>query len=86
MYEHPYLAYRVTAFEQEQAAQLAERRRVLSENTDRIRPRTGVIARMMRAIAPRRPQTDAAPITTIAPARVPAERRPAGAECETAAA
>lgn len=39
MYEHPYLAYRVTGFEQEQVAQAAERRRFLIEHADQIVPR-----------------------------------------------
>lgn len=39
MYEHPYLAYRVTEFEQEQVAQAAERRRFLTEHADQIVPR-----------------------------------------------
>lgn len=39
MYEHPYLAYRVTEFDQEQVAQAAERRRFLTEHADQIVPR-----------------------------------------------
>ncbi|WP_309128802.1 hypothetical protein [Microbacterium sp.] len=91
MYEHPYLAYRVTAFEQEQAAVIAERRRVIMDNPDRIRSRPGVIARVLRAIAPRRetpvPVTAASvQVTSSSTARVPAERCPAGADCEAVAA
>lgn len=36
MYEHPYLAYRSTEFDQEQLARAAERRRVIEERSDQI--------------------------------------------------
>ena len=36
MYEHPYLSYQVTEFEQEQMERAAERRRLLIEHADQI--------------------------------------------------
>lgn len=86
MYEHPYLAYRVTAFEQEQAAEMAERRRVLMENSDRLRPRRGLVARMLRAVSPRGSRADAAVTSKPAPTRIPAESCAAGADCQVVAA
>ncbi|KQQ66776.1 hypothetical protein [Microbacterium sp. Leaf320] len=82
MYEHPYLAYTVTEYEQERIQQAAERRRFIAEHADQIVPRAaGPVRRagqrMLRAI------TGARAATTDASAL--ADRR-AAAGCEPAAA
>lgn len=47
MYEHPYLAYKVTEHDQEQLQRAAERRRFLAEHADQIVPRAaGPVRRM----------------------------------------
>lgn len=51
MYEHPYLSYRVTTLELEQVAAAAERRRMISENPERIIRRAGIVRRMLDALA-----------------------------------
>ncbi|MEV4736548.1 MULTISPECIES: hypothetical protein [unclassified Microbacterium] len=59
MYEHPYLAYKVTEYDQEQLQRAAERRRFLAEHADQIVPRGAgplrrVWERMLRGSAARR--------------------------------
>ncbi len=51
MYEHPYLSYRVTTLELEQVAAAAERRRMISENPERLIRRAGIVRRMLDALA-----------------------------------
>ncbi|MFJ4223799.1 hypothetical protein [Microbacterium sp. NPDC089695] len=47
MYEHPYLAYKVTEFDQEQLRQAVERRRFVKEHAEQIVPRpAGALRRM----------------------------------------
>lgn len=47
MFDHPYLAHRSTAFDLEQLARTAERRRVIEEHPDQIvRRRSGTIRRL----------------------------------------
>ncbi|MBC6493413.1 hypothetical protein [Microbacterium sp. 4-7] len=47
MFEHPYLAYRSTEFDQEQLARAAERRRVIEERSDQlVRRQPGPVRRL----------------------------------------
>lgn len=71
MYQDPYLTHRVIAFEIEQATQLAERRRMIAEDSARVVRRPGLLARLARARAPQR-QAAAEPAC------------PAGARCAVA--
>lgn len=51
MYEHPYFTHQVTRYEQEEMVRLAERRRVIAEQADRVVPRRiGAVGRMLRRI------------------------------------
>lgn len=51
MYEHPYLAYKVTEFDQEQLQRAVDRRRFLAEHADQIvRRGPGPLRRMWRRI------------------------------------
>lgn len=73
MYEHPYLAYKVTEFDQEQLQRAVDRRRFLAEHADQIVPRAAgpmrrMWSRMLRGSAV--PRTDAE--------RTDAERTDAG--------
>lgn len=82
MYEHPYLAYQVTEYEQDRIQQAAERRRFIAEHADQIVPRAaGPVRRagqrMLRAITGAR--------TAPTDASAPADRR-AAAGCEPVAA
>jgi hypothetical protein len=69
MYEHPYLAYKVTEYENERLDRAAARRRFLAEHADQIVPRAAgpvrrLGQRMLRAITrPQRNATDALPST-----------------------
>lgn len=59
MYEHPYLAYKVTEFDQEQLQRAVDRRRFLQEHSDQIVPRgagplRSIWERMLRGSAARR--------------------------------
>ncbi len=48
MYEHPYLAYRTSEFDQEQMERALERRRIIAERSDQIVPRpAGPVRRML---------------------------------------
>lgn len=90
MYEHPYLAYTMTEYEQERIQQAVDRRRFLAEHADQIVPRAAgpvrrLGQRMLRAITGAR--------TTSAEAVAPAGRRVsapadgrAAAGCEPVAA
>lgn len=86
MYEHPYLAYTVSAHDQEQIRRAADRRRFVAEHADQIVARQAgpirrLARRMLRAVAgARRIAADGAP-----DAVAPADRRVTGA-CEPAAA
>lgn len=74
MYEHPYLAYRVTGFEQEQVAQAAERRRFLTEHADQIVPRAaGPMRRLVDRMLGRAGSHSAAASRTAA-SRIAASR------------
>lgn len=82
MYEHPYLAYTVTEYEQHRVQQAAERRRFIAEHADQIVPRAAGPARrlgqrMLRAITGAR--------ATATDARASADRR-AATGCEPVAA
>lgn len=49
MYEHPYLAYRTSEFDQEQMQRTLERRRIIAERSDQIVPRpAGPVRRMLQ--------------------------------------
>ncbi|OAN41166.1 hypothetical protein [Microbacterium sp. H83] len=49
MFEHPYLAYKVTAFDEEQLQRAVELRRVVAEHPDQIVPRpAGPVRRLLR--------------------------------------
>lgn len=78
MFEHPYLAYTSTHFDQEQLAHAAERRRVIEEHSDRIvRRQPGPVRRLAGRLlhaagASRGAVTDAA--------RQPERHVPAGCE------
>ncbi|WP_372966947.1 hypothetical protein [Microbacterium sp.] len=77
MYEHPYLAYRVTEFEQEQVAQAAERRRFLTEHADQIVPRAaGPMRRLVDRMLGRAGSHSAAASRTAA-SRTAAQAAPA---------
>lgn len=72
MYEHPYLAYRVTGFEQEQVAQAAERRRFLIEHADQIVPRAAgpmrrLVDRMLGRTGVRAPSASRSASTSRSP-------------------
>ncbi|WP_091229212.1 hypothetical protein [Microbacterium sp. 3J1] len=78
MYEHPYLAYTVTAFDQEQRERAIERRRFIAEHPDQIVPRAaGPVRRMLQRMRLRGAGTSDAVAS--------ADRR-AGGVCEPVAA
>lgn len=82
MYEHPYLAYRVTGFEQEQVAQAAERRRFLIEHADQIVPRAaGPMRRLVDRMLGRTGDRAGSASRTAAARAADTDRRvPAGCE------
>ena len=52
--QHPSLTYRISQLEIAQAAERAERARVIAENADRLRPHRGLLTRLRDAWARRR--------------------------------
>lgn len=98
MYEHPYLAYTVTEYEQEHIQRAAERRRFLAEHADQIVPRAAgpvrrLGERMLRAIIGARAAAPDAAAPADRRADVPADRqaaasadRDAALRCEPVAA
>lgn len=78
MFEHPYLAYRSTEFDQEQLARAAERRRVIEERSDQLvrrqpGPVRSLASRLLHA-------TDASRDAATDAARQPERRASAGRE------
>lgn len=66
MYEHPYLAYKVTEYEHERLERAVDRRRFLAEHADQIVPRPAgrlrrLTQRMLRAITGARVHEASAP-------------------------
>ncbi len=82
MFEHPYLAYRSTEFDQAQLALAAERRRVIEERSDQLVRRQPGPARRMVARLLHAPDASRDAVTDAARQ---SERR-ASAGCEPAPA
>ena len=77
MYEHPYLAYKVTEYEQEQLQRAVDCRRFLEEHSDQIVPRAAgpvrrLGQRMLRAVRGARAGSTDAAADAVAPALAPA--------------
>lgn len=86
MYEHPYLAYKVTEFDQEQLQRAVDRRRFLAEHADQIVPRAaGPLRRLWGRILHRSAVTGSGAARSEA-ARSEAARGGRAAACEPVSA
>lgn len=66
MYQHPYLAYKVTEFDQDQLQQAVELRRFIADHSDQIVPRpAGRVRRMLNGMLNRMRRGGASPAATV---------------------
>ena len=85
--QHPSLTYRVSQLEIAQAAERAERARVIAENADRLPPRRGMRARLRAVVSGRRAWWGraASPAADVRPAPAAASTAPVPTTSPTAA-